>query len=243
MNNNSFNNQEIKLIIEALEIRDKDNVINFDLNNSHSKINKANFNHFVKPIKNLILNFQQSKIFEINTKEKHCIISVINENLCKIKSDFIVDFYNPIYWLNIDLIQKNQLERIDRHKDILDKCGYFKNNNHFEIESNKFRYSMIFEVLDKLKKSDTIFLSSEQNIYKICFVYNNKEVAKFELKHRIFLNQNPFYFLKETIEELENSFSIRTDKLKARNILSNQNVNDYPNGVIEFMIKILELNN
>jgi len=101
---------------------------------------------------------------------------------------------------------------------------------------------LIFSILDKLEKSDIIFLSGEQNIYKIGFLLNNQEIAKFELKQRIFLNQNPFYFFKGTVDELEKSFSLRTDRVNAKNILSNQNINDYPNGVIEFMIKILEQN-
>jgi len=121
MTNDKFNNQEIELILKALKIRDKDNEYYFDLNNSQNKMNKSDFNHFVIPIKNLISNFQYVKKFEINQKEKHSIICVINENLNKNISDLKVDFYNPIYWLELNSIQKKQLEIIDRHKDILDK--------------------------------------------------------------------------------------------------------------------------
>lgn len=240
MKSEKFISSEIEIIVLALTLKVQNNELDFDLNNGSIMRNnlKSEFNNDL--IKSLILKFQQEPILKFTKKETLKIISAINQSLSKLEKDNEIDFNNPLFFLNISTQQKGKLDLIDLHKDILEKSGFYKTEKFIPIGNQKFRYRHIFDIIEKLQKSDTVFLSKSDKFYKIGFFYNRKELATFNLSQRINILENPFSIEKETVSQIANRFGIQTDKLNAKKVFSNIKTSVYSEYVIEFFLKILE---
>ena len=109
--------------------------------------------------------------------------------------------------------------------------------------NNEFRYSHVLTTANKIKKSESVYLSKagQSDFYKIAFVHNNEEFLAFELTHHISLSNNRFVPLNgQHPEELvPNKFSMLLPKAEARQLLNSLRSERYANGVLDFLNKVL----
>lgn len=147
-------------------------------------------------------------------------------------------------WLQITDNQRIAMARVDIAKSILQKFGEYKirkgGRTHTVIP--RF-YSKGFDAIEKLKKSDIIYLThSDSNGYrKIGFVYNTTEFTTFELRHQVAPLEIDFGNLKGTNahEYGQLHFSMVANREEARNIFNRLGHAEYPEDVISFFQTIL----
>lgn len=174
--------------------------------------------------------------------DKTTFIGCINEHY--------EEFYTQLHletvfsWLTVSQRQRELILKIDACKDILVNCGYYSKRPILGRYDTEFRYTNILSAIDKMKKSDKIFLSrsGEHDFYKIAFVYNDEEYVPFELKNVVFPKKHfRFISLEGKVADTygKKCFSLVTTKSEAKELLTTCENSNYPEGVLEFMNHLL----
>ena len=196
---------------------------------------------YISPIVSALDKISSEEISNYSSSEKSAFMSCINENIKSYYDE--LKLTTPMSWLSISDEQRRMVKKLDICKDILAKCGYRKAKVGFNNFDDEIRYGNILQTFDKLNNSNKIFISKvgEKGLYKIAFVFNNKEFLSIELNHKILFSTLKFVSLKgETPEDYgEKHFSLITTKEKAREMFSSIESTHYPDGVIEFIKKLL----
>ena len=203
---------------------------------------KRSFDSFyIKPLLSAlekILN-QESAFFD--SKEKLVFISCINEHFDDVFNELKLP--TALAWLTISDKQRTNIIQLDTYKDILQKSGYYSKKHSFIRYDTEFRYRNILAIVEKMRRSDIIFLSQvgQGYFYKIAFVCNNEEYFPFELSHQISLRDIKFIpFYGQTLESIASkNFSLTTTKSKAKELISTCEPLHYPEGVLDFMKELL----
>lgn len=202
-------------------------------NNYYSKYDKA--------IESVRLKISQNSSNILTPNEKSSCISCINENYNILPEELSIP--SPLNMLRNEISGFLSINEYDSARDILHKCGYFKQKHLGRYTNDFIRYNDYLNAMEKAKKSDIILLSrqGESNYYKIAFVFEGKEYLPFELRHAIHWKDFEFISLKgKSVNELGSvSFSLISNKKEALEKLSPLKTN-YP--VVTFSILELLLN-
>ena len=242
MRQTTFTTDEQNLLKGLLEKRlDELKQYSTDRNDSDKKGWKRFDSFYIKPIVSALDKISRQQPTTFDSKEKLAFTSCINEHYDDLYKQLKVT--TAFSWLTISDEQKMVIAKLDLCKDILVKSGYYKQKQTFVKYNLEFRYNQILTTVEKLKKSDKIFLSKvgENDFYKIAFVYDSKEFLPFELKHKVSLRDIQFASLREQTPEeyARDRFSLTTTKDKAKEMLSTCDTKYYPDGVLEFMNHLL----
>ncbi len=174
--------------------------------------------------------------------DKATFMSCINEHYEEFYTQLNLE--TAFSWLMVFQRQRELILKVDACKDILVNCGYYSKKPMLGRCDTEFRYEKILSAVDKMKKSDKIFLSrsGEHDYYKIAFVYNDEEYVPFELKNGVSPRKN-FQFISLKGQDAEKYgkqyFSLVTAKSEAKELLTNCESSNYPEGVLEFMNHLL----
>lgn len=202
--------------------------------NSQNKFMRS----YIEPLESVVKKYKDDIYNDYSKKEKLGIRSCINEYLGNVSD--IIDLDNPLAWINISDEQKYLTEKIDCASDILAKCRVTFRPEYKLQYNEKFRYRGVFDTIDKMKGSKRIFLSSPNNVYKIAFVFQDREILTFELKNPILLYHVKFTPLIEPAEVWGiKYFKMITTKSEAKQLISSCNNEYYEPNVLEFMNIIL----
>jgi hypothetical protein len=184
---------------------------------------------YITPLKTVLEKIEQDVPVLYTLYEKGSCVSCINENIEKLheKADTRKENAN---WCMLSAEEIELYENIDAAYSILDKCGFY------EINKKKLRpwpYAATFDLLRKIKASDTIYLSKvgSDNYYKIGFVYNG-----FELRHAVSLHDTVFTSLhgEDAFVYRKGHFSDVVSREDAKQIVASLNENLYPAGILPF---------
>lgn len=178
-------------------------------------------------IENLKTEFDEVEISTIN--------SVVNEWLSSSRESIkSLNHEKPSKWFDLTNKQKIIQEYHDSCFDILYKTGYYE-------KEKKQLFRNYLQVLNKVQESPTIFLSwlNTYEFYKIVFLTVDNEFLKIELKQRIDLTDLSFIQNKKSLDELADSFTKMTNRVKAKELISKANPDKYPDDNIPFIKKAL----
>ncbi|ULT38679.1 hypothetical protein KRR40_26750 [Niabella defluvii] len=177
--------------------------------------------YYVTPTSSALDKVVRFESCHYNKNEKLFCISVTNEHYDTVHDELKLSAISD--WLNITEQQREVIAILDDCKEILHKCGYFTLQSIFPKPDPDFRYGNILSAFDKLKKSDTVFLSRTQqnDYYKIAFVHNNEEYLPFEFSQKISWRNLTFIRFDETSAETigRTKFGIIASKAEARELL------------------------
>jgi hypothetical protein len=210
---------------------------------SGDKIGIKHFeNFYIKPMASALDKILNHESAIYSSKEKLALMSCANEHYDHFYKE--LNLSAPLSWVTISDYQRNVISKLDNCKNILLKCGYY-NTKQFSVEFDKdFRYSNILTLVEKLKRSNRIFLSGtgQNDYYKIAFVYDNKEYLPFELKHHISLRNINFISLNGQSPDsiATKKFSLITTKPKAKELIASCESKNYPVGVLDFVNALLD---
>jgi len=143
------------------------------------------------------------------------ITSCINEFITPFEER--IEFYFKLPSINFTKLtntEKEEIELFDLCFSILEKTGYRK---------SKTRFLKIFEKIEKLKNSEIICISrnDEKNVYKVAFI-NHDETMEWAINSEVNLLYKDFIIHSKTkIESFLDSFSETVSKNEARNIITN----------------------
>lgn len=209
---------------------------------SSDKSGKKRFESFyVKPLVSALDKISNYKTALYDSKEKLACISCINEHY----NDYYSELQLPtaFSWLTISDQQLIVVLKLDNCKEILYKCGYYNKKDTYKRYDTEFRYNHILTIIDKLKRSNKVFLSKagQKDFYKIAFVYDDKEFLPFELKQQVTLRDVKFSSLNGQAPEdiATKKFSMLTTKSKAKELLATCEPNSYPDNTLNFMNVLL----
>ena len=223
MKKEKFTNEEIELLKVFINIR-IENDRKLAVNIKHK---------YIKALHSAYEKLMKGELSDFNSIEKIIFCSVVNENLPMIRQKLTLN--TCISWINISEEQKKVIFEIDNCTSILEKCGFYKRNKRFAFADEfRLKFSKRIELIEKLKKSEGIFLSkAEKNdYYKIAFVYKNREYAQFELKSPLSLNNIEFTPFNSSLSSRYTS-SIMTKKEASECLLSCEK-DKYPEDVLEY---------
>jgi hypothetical protein len=182
--------------------------------NQRLKLYQADPEHKkTKDIKNCLEKLEYGE--NPTSSEMAQVYSWINENFNQYSIPGF-NFKSAFSWISITAEQQQQATYIDLCKDLLYKTGYFKNNGR-TVYNKDFRYRTVFEIIEKLQKSETVFVSK---YHKIGFVYDNKETLSFELRSPIPLTDNYFHFGCQNVEAFGNGFDLKFSKREALDFIA-----------------------
>jgi len=197
--------------------------------------------NYISPIVSALDKISREEFSNYSSREKAVFVSCINENINTYYDD--LKLTTPMSWLSISGEQRIMVKKLDTCKDILAKCGFRRTKISSNISDNEIRFGNILQTFDKLNKSNKIFISKvgEKGFYKIAFVFNSKEFLSIELKSKLHFSTLIFASLNgQTPEDYGvKYFSLITTKEKAREMFSSIESTDYPDGVMEFIKKLL----
>lgn len=199
---------------------------------------KNNFEkRYINPIQSALNKLLNREEVFYNKWEKSACVSCINEHYQSFLNKFKLS--TPLSWLTVSDEQREVISQIDNCKNILSKCGYYSKKGLFAKADSGLRYCNVVEKINKLAKSDKIFLWSvgKNRYYKVDFVYENKETFSFELTHQILLND--FYHESFTDQLPNDSVAAVTTKNTALELFSRSKQEDYPQDVHEFITALL----
>jgi hypothetical protein len=191
---------------------------------------------YINPLISVSDKMVQGGIEVYTEREKLICRSCINEHILEFNNKF--DFEEPLDWLSLSNERKEIVNRIDLSHDILLKCK--AKDKKLRSFNTKFRFRNTLDALERLKKSETIFLSGLNDVYKIAFV-NEDAFLTFELKSSISIYEIKFsaYAGKSIADYGKQYFSLTTDKEHAKKLLSTCDPKYYPSGVLEFISAVL----
>jgi hypothetical protein len=236
----AFNQTESTVLLTALNKRKQEFETEMDFNQGK---NKRFHNIYFKPVISCITKLQTGGTDIFNDREITFLISCANEILSSLLDN--LNTYGgktALSWVKTDNDMQQTALQTDACKDILEKCGYYKREMSFLGHNPHFRYRNIYAVIDKMRKSDTILLSrvNGNDIYKLAFVYNNSEVLSLELKNTIEVFNTEFAMIGESqLNYYKKSFTDRLSKQEALELLDTCDRNNYPEGVIQFLLYFL----
>lgn len=131
-----------------------------------------------------------------------------------------------------------ELHDIDIAENIITKLYRRKYKSRRSYE--RVSYSEYLSRLKKLKQSDLIYLSGNTSPYKIGFVYQNKEVCVFELRHKIELHSLSFYSINMSPDIYGKTyFQSVTTRQQALERLTVYTENEYVEGQLRFLKELL----
>lgn len=193
-------------------------------------------NYYLVPLVSALNMLSNNEPIVFSAKERLMCISCINEHIDDYYRE--LDLKNAYSWAVISAEQLKVVNRLDTCNDILTKCGYFNRKEELIRYNHKFRYRDIIQTIDKLRKSETIYLAGvdTNDIYKIAFVNENKELMEFELKNDILLYSRPF---RKVTEDYSKYYEVTTNRKEAKELLDSCNRSYYPKGVLEFVSQVL----
>ena len=237
-----FTTDELFLLQKVLEKRHeqlKKYSNEYDQKDKHGL--KAFERFYISPIVSALDKISSEEISNYSSREKSTFMSCINENYRSYYDE--LKLTTPMSWLSISNEQRRMVKKLDICKDILAKCGYRRAKVGFNNFYDEIRFGNILQTFDKLNKSNKIFISKvgEKGFYKIAFVFNSKEFLSIELKSKLHFSTLIFASLNgQTPEDYGvKYFSLITTKEKAREMFSSIESTDYPDGVMEFIKKLL----
>jgi hypothetical protein len=187
-----------------------------------------------KSFKSILFKIHEEKI-TLNKDEAICLAHLTaeiirNKNL-QLKNWVLKD------WLNVPEKIKKRLLVNDTLLDILQQVKhYIKDIFHYNIE---YRNKNVFETIEKLKNSQLILLSTIEDPYKICFIYNLQEYFVIELKIGFIIENMTFHRI-EDYPIIRKSFESELNKRQAYEIIAKCTSSIYPKEYIDFIIEILK---
>jgi hypothetical protein len=237
-----FTIDELSLLQKVLEKRlEQLNKYSNEYDQKDKRGWKAFERFYISPIVSALDKISSEEISNYSSSEKLAFMSCINENIKTYYDE--LELTTPMSWLNISNEQRRMVKKLDICKDILAKCVSNRAKVCFNNFDNEFRFGNILQTFDKLNKSNKIFISKvgEKGFYKIAFVFNSKEFLSIELNHSILFSTLNFESLNgQTPKDYaEKHFSLIATKEKAREMFSSIESTYYPDGVIEFIKKLL----
>lgn len=135
-------------------------------------------------------------------------------------------------WLALTTEDKNEMANLDLCFAILEKTGEKKNS---------FRFSKIFDKIERLKKCDKIYLGVQgtDNLYKVAFV-DNRDVMNWDLEGGV--NIKSADFAKRASDSI-NSYAFKYGKAYSRadaaKVLENCRISSTPREHFDFVASLL----
>ena len=224
-NKYSSQNNKIKLISNMNIQKLSDRKIGGEKNIKNKEINYKNYNKKSKYTNiNFIKNFDNKKLFEMNSMDKYNNYSKININNCNNQIKIINKKKN------INIINKNSLSHKINNKDNIFHNNYTAYNTYNDF--NSFN-----EKLDKLIINNDInkICSNGNNIKKnikntqIVFPYQNKNLNNnniYQLKHRSFINNKNY---KINLDQTNSTRDINSVNIRNKNLYYQITLNDFNN--------------
>lgn len=198
---------------------------------------------YITALQSLIKKLSDTTEHTYSDFEKPLSCGCIKDGFERLLAD-VVPLTSGYRWLQLPDSQKVAMGKVDIAKSILHKFGDYKIREGGRVYTVKPRfYSTGFEAIEKLRKSDTIYLShyGGDKFYKIGFVYNGIEYTVFESRHQVAPLEISFGKVPGgNVQEYgELNFSIVTSRKEALSILTQLNHSEYPEDIISFFQAVL----
>lgn len=181
-----------------------------------------------------ILEKVDSENFFLSSGETICLANLTKERISEINGKFRPHNYK--YFVNFSDEIRRELLVNDLLFDVLNEFKKHLSNN-FGFDLN-FRYRKILEIIEKLKMSRDILISSVNDPYKVCFVYDLDEFFVIELKVSFILEKMNFQKIDD-YSTMKESFFSEVSRSNAHDLISGCLSQSYNKDTVEFVLEVL----
>ncbi len=228
-----FEETELKLLEMFLEnrvthLRKKEDFID-DIGKSNSKKSGG----FSIGTNVELLNKVKSRIsWRYSSLELSIFNSCVNEVMPALERKVVL--LNSDKWFSLTVTEIELMYSIDTCANILERTGFYKKYGR-DGRDPDFSFKKIIEVLGKIKGSTKILIdkTSEGEVYKMAFVFNDKEILKLKPDGRLHISNLAFTTLQDVTanEYAKDRYSIITDREEATLTLKNSHVHFFDENV------------